>query len=234
MYKRATLTVASVFLAACQAFSATLLVQNNFTPPSNLAVNRFHPGPILSAQSANVRENRDNAQTFTISSATTIDQIAIQFEGAQTATTAQATFEFFAVTNANSATLSQSGSVLDSFTLTGSSFGGATSGLLIFDIADTSAAAGSTWGIRFDTQASVLAPGLFNWIFSYKALGTNAFGSNYPDGSFYQTGNANSGQDYAFGVVSVPEPSTTNMLLAAIGTLLSMKRQRRKRLELKV
>jgi hypothetical protein len=170
-------------------------------------------GPNEGTFERDVRSNRDNAQTFTLPSATTIDKIAINFQEAPVAA-ATATFEFFSVADPEASTLTPV-TMIDSVSFSNTDLGTA-SGTLVFDVANTVAAANSSFAVRLNTDSSTTA--VFKWTF---------VATTYANGHRYENNSRPSqDEDYTVGVVAVPEPATA-MLLSASMLGLAMRRRRR-------
>ena len=207
---------------APHAFSASISVLplsgGDFQAPSDaehLVFDQLRTGfaPDENTFERDVKGDRDNAQTFTLVDATTIDKIAINFQNAPL-DTSETTFEFFSVADPTASTLTPS-SILDTYTFSSADLG-TSAGTLVFDIVDTSATANSSYGVRFDTQSSTSL--VFKWTFVPTA---------YADAERYENNNAASDDDlYSIGVVSVPEPSTLALFGLVAGALALLRKRK--------
>jgi hypothetical protein len=168
-----------------------------------------------------VKSNRDNGQSFTISSDTIIDKIAINFSETQS-NGGDTVFEFFAVADANAATMTPNGGIIDTVTFNsaGLGIGGNDAGTMVFDVANTVAAANSTWGIRFDTEASMTAR-VIKWEFA------NGNEDTYAAGRSYHPVGGEQNRDYTLGVIGVPEPSTFALATFGLVGLIGVRRRKR-------
>lgn len=181
--------------------------------PDGLVYNQLRAGTVPKKNNGerDVKEGRNNAQTFTLGQAVTIDKIAINFQESPVGSQA-VKFEFFSVATADGNPLTPV-SIIDSVDFEGSDLGGA-AGTLVFDVADTVAAAGSSFGIRFTTSSATSLA--FKWMFA-----TN----EYDGGTRYEKGNLQADDDYTIGVIAVPEPAS--MALAAVAGCPLLLRRRR-------
>ncbi len=218
----ATLLVLALLAGTANAATFSILpldASNQWQDPAGLVLDNLRGGftinPVGEFGERDIKSNRDNAQSFTITSATIIDKVAINFaetlsDGGST------TFEFFAVADANAATLTPLGGIIDSVTFTSATLGVGTNdaGTLIFDVVDTVAAANSAFAIRFDTASSMTTRTV-----KWEHFDANETG--YPGGAGYQANAPTVGRDYTLGVVAVPEPATMSLLvLGGLGVLL--------------
>jgi hypothetical protein len=180
-----------------------------------LAGNEQTTATVTTSSGNDLKENRDQGQTFTITQNGTIDLIAINFEGFSSSGNAAFTFNFFQVVSATNPTMV--GSVIDSLTvgaanITALGFANGAQGTLVFDVANTAVTVGSTYAIQFDTNLADTNP-VIKW------RRDNA--GSYSGGQSFGTAAA---PDYHFGVYNIPEPSSA--LLGGLGLLALLRRRR--------
>ena len=216
------LTVATGMLISLGSANAAVVMSvislnpdnNTFQDPDNLELDVLLGGsaPTPNGNERDVDSNRRNAQSFTVASNFTLDKIAINYQ-ALNATGIDTTFEFFRVADANAASLTVDGSILESFTFNGahSAFSGATvNGTLVFDITDIAVETGDAFAIRFQTGSGEHS---IKWRFI----------GGYADGRHYEN-NGGQNNDYTVGLVAIPEPTTA--LLGGLGLLALLRRRR--------
>jgi hypothetical protein len=234
---RTLLTLAVVAMASL-AFTATsapaaimsglAISGGNYQWPSEilLADNEQVSAAVNGSSGHDLKSDRDQGNTFTVTQNGTIDLIAMNFESFNSSGTADITFKFFEVVSATNST--QVGATIDSLTVsaadvTALGFANGDEGTLVFDVTNTAVTTGGTYALQFDT------PNNSNLIMKWRR--DNA--SSYTGGQSFGTTAA---PDYHFGVYagaapspsSTPEPST--FILATLGLLsLGMTRRRRRR-----
>lgn len=218
---RPTLTALLALALSAPATAATLSVlpldgDGLFQDPEGLVLDQLRKNAASAQHERDVDNNRDNGQSFTITAATVIDKIAISYS-VLAADGTDTTFEFFRVANPLASTLTPDGGIIDSITFNGSdpAFGGNAAGTLIFDVANTAAAAGDAFAIRFDTAGGT------SHTIKWEIL-DNSTAASYPGGMAYENG-SQFNKVYSFGVIAVPEPASLT-LLALGGLLLARKR----------
>jgi len=212
----------SSLLAMSSAHSATLsglaVSGGEFQwPTSTLLADFEHTSAGVGSQTGHdVKQARNQGQTFTITQNGTIDLIAINFEAFVPTGNANFTFNFFQVVSATNPTMV--GSVIDSLTVTAADitalgFSSGNTGTLVFDVTDTAVTANSTYAWQLITNSSDA-----NHIIKLRRNTNN----DYTDGqAFGTTGGAT---DYHFGVYNIPEPTTA--LLGGLGLLALLRRRR--------
>lgn len=170
---------------------------------------------VLQGEERDVKDNRDNAQTFQLSTDTIIDKLFITFESAPLGAD-QATFHFLSLSAHEELS---SAVILSSVTFSSADLGMA-AGTLIFDVPDISASSGSVFGIRFDTVKGS------NTVFKWKGATTSFEGIRYENGSPITT----APEYFTIGVVAaIPEPSTYAMIFGALALVGAVVRRRMKR-----
>ena len=149
-----------------------------------------------------LKSNRDQGNTFTITQDGTVDLIAMNFESFNSSGTADFTFKFFEVVSASDP--SQVGATIDSLTVsaadvTALGFANGDEGTLVFDVVDTVVTAGATYALQFDTpnDSSLIMKWRRDNAGSY--TGGESFGNvtSAPDYHFGVYGTAGGGNDFA-------------------------------------
>jgi hypothetical protein len=222
---RVSAVLAASILAAASAHAATITGlavdgSNNFQVPSSDFMGGLPAVSALVTSSSghDVKSNRDQGQTFTVTETGTITEIAMFFESYTAGGTADFTFNFFEVASATDPT--QVGATIDSLTVTdamvsGLGFLDGDEGTLVFDVADTIVSAGSTYAIQLDTANDS------SLILKWRRQNSDT----YTDGINF--GNGINGADYhvaAYGLV--PEPSGFALLAGCFGLSWVMLRRR--------
>ncbi len=195
-----------------------------FQAPEGLFVDHLITGTGISSSDhaafneRDVRSSRLNAQTFTVGADFTLDKIAINYFLADTAGSWDATFQFFAVDVPDASSLAASPELIDSVVFSAADVN-VSAGTLVFDVADTGLAAGSSFAIRFVTDSSST---IFKW----------AFADPFDNARRYE-GNklVSNNEDYTIGLVgaaTIPEPSSAAALLGGAVALLAATRRRRR------
>jgi hypothetical protein len=207
-------------LSAATIFSVLALDgSNNFQAPAgSTLVDTLNTGSSTSPDNRGISANRDNAQTFTTTTAGTIDKIAINFDGFSSSSTTPLVFELFRTVNAT-ANLLASPVLIDSLSLTAADMSAALGstpvrGTLVFDVVDTSAAIGDTFAIRFNSDAG--------FVYFMQWSGGN---STYADGKYYEGNIGRANTDRALAVMSIPEPSSAALI--GLGGLALILRRRK-------
>lgn len=190
-----------------------------FQAPENLVFDHLITGTGIVSNHAkfnerDVRENRGNAQTFTVESAFTLDKIVINYFAAATNDDNTATFQFFSVTSVDADTLVP-GPIIDQVTFSSNQLAHA-AGTLVFDIENTALSVGATYAVRFVTASST--PSVFKW----------AFADPFDDARRYENGKlVSNNEDYTIGLVAaIPEPSSVAVLLGGAAALVAVGRRR--------
>ena len=204
---RTFLTLAAVAMTTMafttSADAATLtglsLSGGNYQWPTStlLADNEQVSAAVNSSSGHDLKSNRDQGNTFTISQNGTIDLIAMNFESFKNTGTADFTFDFFEVVSATDPT--QVGATIDSLTVsaadvTALGFANGDEGTLVFDVINTAVTTGGTYALQFDT------PNDSNLIMKWRRDNPGS----YTGGKSF--GNTVAAPDYHFGVYAGPSP----------------------------
>jgi hypothetical protein len=202
----------------------------DFSLPANSNV--YTVSPATSFDERNVRDDRQNTQTFQVGTTFTLDSIYLEYQSPGTYADGDIILSIYNVDDVNAATLTL-GSLVVSGTFTSdattraaagfTSDGGATS-LLQFtftgadqvSIPATSGTAG--YAIQFTTTAGT------NPVFTWERAG----GDLYAGGSSYESGTINTGLDYSLAfAAAVPEPGTVALVTVGLFGALCITRRRR-------
>ncbi len=215
--------LAILALTATSAHAATLsglsVSGGNYQWPTAtlLADNEQVSAAVDSSSGHDLKSNRDQGNTFTITQNGTIDLIAMNFESFNSSGTADLTFLFYEVVSASNPT--QVGATIDSLTVSAADvsalgFANGDEGTLVFDVTNTAVTTGGTYALQFDT------PNDSNLLMKWRR--DNA--GSYAGGQSFGTTAA---PDYHFGVYdAIPEPSSGALL--GLGGLALVTRRRRK------
>ena len=209
----------TVSAASAATISGLALSGGDYQWPTStlLADNEQVSAAVDGSSGHDLKDNRDQGNTFTIAQDGTIDLIAMNFESFNSSGSATITFNFYEVNSASDPT--QVGGIIDSLAVsaadvTGLGFANGDEGTLVFDVVDTAVTAGGTYALQFDTVS-----GQTGTIIKWRKGGSYTGGQSF--------GNVTNAPDYHFGVyaVAVPEPSTT-ALLGLGGVALILRRRK--------
>ena len=162
-----------------------------------------------------VKDNRDQGQSFTITQTGTLDSVAFNFHAFSSSGTANFTWNFFKVVSATDSTMV--GSVIDSLTVTASDltnlgFSDDDKGTLVFDVVDTSVTADDVYAIQLDTDSGT--DHIVKW---------RRDNSGYTGGEAF--GNESVADDYYAAAYAVPEPASLAMGLFGLALIAGRRRR---------
>ncbi|MEM7391015.1 MAG: hypothetical protein AAF492_01605, partial [Verrucomicrobiota bacterium] len=187
----------SVFSSPAAVNLSTIpLNGGNYDIPAGTLISNLTLNPGTSVSERDIRQNRDNAMSFTVNSndwpnGIIVDRIYILYEQGIDIVNDFNVY-FGSVADANAATLNFVSNFESEFNLTFPA-GSPIEGTAILDVDDRYLSPGA-YAFQFDTDSS--DPKIIKWSLT-------GGGNQYPDGRVYQGGNSEN-NDYAFGIIGVP------------------------------